>query len=174
MWRALASFFYHCGNFIFRTVSSHLPKGRDAPSNCSPPHSASSPLSPWSLATLSLSQPSLTPSYCCSGLLGLVSHGHLLCGSPYPLTCQRLDPLESTGTAHQWPGAEQLYQLSLGKLKYPVILAVWSLKLSPTYYSRQNQGPAKLNRVLPETFTDWLEKEAPMWRESIVRLLLFF
>lgn len=51
-------------------------------------------------------------------------------------------------------GAEQLYQLSLGKLKYPVILAVWSLKLSPTYHSRQNQGPAKLNRALPETFKD--------------------
>lgn len=36
MWRVLASFFYRCGNFIIRMVSSHLPKGRDAPSNCSP------------------------------------------------------------------------------------------------------------------------------------------
>lgn len=35
MWRVLASFFSHCGNFIIRMVSSHLPKGRDAPSNCS-------------------------------------------------------------------------------------------------------------------------------------------
>lgn len=93
---------------------------------------------------------------------------------PCTLACLYSDPLESTGTTHQWPGAEQLYQLSLGKLKYPVILAVWSLKLSPMYYSQQNQGPAKLNRALPETFTDWLEKEALIWREAILCLLLFF
>lgn len=104
-----------------------------------------------------------------------------LCGSscpeaaagPFTLTCPCQDPLEPTGITHQWPEAEQLYQLSLGKLKYPVIMAVWSLKLSPIYYSRQNQGLAKLNRVLPKTFTDWVEKEAPIWREAILCLLLF-
>lgn len=117
-----------------------------------------------------------------SRLLGLVSLRNLSVealvseygAGPCTSTCQCQDPLEPTGTTHQWPGAEQLYQLSLGKLRYPVILAVWSLKLSPIYYSLQNQGPAKLNRALPKTFMDWVEKEALMWREAVLCSLLFF
>lgn len=153
MWGVLAPFFYHCGNFTNRKVSSHLRhslhRSTHTPSNKAPPPRPSciEPSLPMITVWAFSPYPSAllrSPGSCLLWAPSLWEALSLIVGTgPCTLTCLCSDPLESTGTTHQWPGAEQLYQLNLWKLKYPVILAAWSLKLSPTYYSQQKPGASQ-------------------------------